>query len=1379
MLVLLQWALAGRGQAYESDIYFSHLDSSNGLSSNEITCIFKDSRGFMWFGTISNINRYDANSFKVFQHRENGAPFSEETVFRMSETKDGFIWITYRDKQISVFDPQENQFHTTPEIARLLGISQDIYQVFPTTDNNLLFTDKQGNVYLYNYFSKNVTTLKNNHEQCQVSDIAIYENEMYLLYVNGLLECIDLSRFETLFKTEYLHQAHPDLAAGWNMFIDRDGELWIYQDPPNYWGVYLYTPQENSWRKFDTQSKIKLSSNMVRGVEQSSNGNIWIATDHGGLNIYDKRTEKITCLKNNPFVRGSISQNSLISIYKDNEEIIWLGTYKKGVDYHHKNLFKFKRLQYPLSVDTGIEENDCTCILQESPQRLWIGTNGGGLLCYNRQTQEYKRYVHDPRNSNSLSSDIIVYIIKDKNGRLWIGTYMGGLVCYDGQFHTFSPEKVKKGHNELTSITSMEYDGDNNLWIGTLEDGFYQFDINTKTWEEKEIVYGKDSVYQRKVNDIAQGGQNELFISTSQGINIYNTATQEVRMLNEEFSQGKTINETYFFAMCLDSNNLLWLGGNNGIYVYNRNTKELFHFDTSNGLPDNHIAIFQEDIKGFMWIGTKNGLAKAKLETANGETKCSIQNYMQEDGLPSATFNRNAGSMDKDGNFIFGTTNGLALFTPHEIYLRYNSPKIMITDLWIQNQIVSPNTLYDGKPIIEKDISYSPKISFTYGQHSLALSLAILDYLHPQKNSISYKMVGLDSKWNEVTNNHQFVTYTNLNPGDYIFLAKASNPNSGQTSETIRIPIHIAPPFYSSIFAYVLYIILFIICLYLMLRYVLNIQNKRFRYEKERIVSTQQHDMDEMKLRFFTNISHEFRTPLSLIILPIERLLKTEKDPELRMSYQLIRQNAQQLLNLVNQVLDFRKIDQKKHQLVLSSGDIVLFVNDIVRSFRQLSEEKQISFTFSSSTPSFIIKFDADKVRKIIANLLNNAFKFTPERGKIAVRLFPIQRKEQLQLCIEVSDTGIGILPEDLEHIFDRFYQVNADDKSPASVNRGTGTGIGLHLCHEFAEIHHGEITATSTYGQGSAFSFYFPVETSEYQETIHDGAEESTPTETEESSPIEAEELPNYSEPEENADTEKTSILLVDDNKDFREYMLFCLKDTYNVVMQPNGEQAWEYILKAFPDIVITDIMMPIMDGITLCRLIKEDVRTSHIPVILLTAKTGQENEYTGLQAGADDYICKPFNIDTLSLKIKHIAEQKKQMHQKLMKSSHTSIQLADAPISSLDEELIKKAIAYIEQERSNPQFSVEQLSKQMCMSRTNFYKKSLSLTGKTPLELIRSVRLRYAAQLLEKTQMRINEIAMEIGMNDMKAFRKYFKEEFGVLPSEYDRHSDNKSDD
>lgn len=1360
ILVLLQWAIACIGQAYESDIYFSHLDNTNGLSSNEITCIFKDSRGFMWFGTVSHINRYDANSFKTFQHRENGAPFSEETVFRMSETKDGLLWITYKDQQISVFSPEKNTFHTASEIARSLNISQEIYQVFPAIDNNLLFTDKQGNVYLYSYFAKTVTTLKNNQEQCPVSAIAIYESEMYLLYSNGLLECVNLNRFETLFKTEYLHQQHPDLTTGWNVYIDRDGELWIYQDAPNYWGVYLYSPQENTWRKFDTQSKVKLSSNMVRGIEQSSNGIIWIATDHGGLNLYDKRTEKITCLRNNPFVKGSISQNSIISIYKDNEEIIWLGTYKKGVDYHHKNLFKFKRLLYPLSADSGIEENDCTCILQDSPQQLWIGTNGGGLLCYNRLTQEYKRYVHNPQNPGSLSSNIIVYMIKDKKGRLWIGTYMGGLVCFDGQFHTFSPRKIKKGHNELTSITSMEYDGDNSLWIGTLEDGFYHFDIDTKTWEEKHIVYGKDSLYQKKVNAIALGGQHELFVSTSQGINIFNTATQKVQMLNEEFSQGHAINETYFYTIYVDSNNRLWMGGNNGIYICNRNTGELLRFDTDNGLPDNHISIFREDLKGYMWIGTKNGLTKAKLETIQDKTGCNFQNYMQEDGLPSATFNRNAGSTDKDGNFIFGTTNGLAIFTPHEIDLRQNSPKIMITDLRVQNQIISPNTPYDGKPIIASDISYSPQINLNYGQHNLALSLAILDYLHPQKNSISYKMEGLDSQWNEIASNHQLVTYTNLNPGDYVFMAKASNPNNGQTSETIQIPIHIAPPFYSSIYAYVLYIILLLVILYLILRYILNIQNKRFRYEKEKMVSRQQHDMDEMKLRFFTNISHEFRTPLSLIILPVERLLKTEQNAELRMSYQLIRQNAQQLLDLVNQVLDFRKIDKKKHQLILSSGDIVLFVNDIVRSFRQLSEEKEISFSFSSSTPSFIIKFDADKVRKILTNLLNNAFKFTPEKGKITVKLFPIQRKEQLQLCIEVSDTGIGILPEDQKHIFDRFYQANDDSR---------GTGIGLHLCHEFAEIHHGEITVDSTYGQGSTFAFYFPIETNEYQETIHDVEEESIA--------IPPTELPNESEPEEKANAQKPTILLVDDNKDFREYISLCLKETYNVITQPNGQEAWECILKTFPDIVITDIMMPVMDGISLCRLIKGDVRTSHIPVILLTAKTGQENEYTGLQAGADDYICKPFNIDVLSLKIKHIAEQQAQIQQKLMKSSRTSIQLADAPISSLDEELIRKAIAYIEQERSNPLLSVELLSKQMCMSRTNFYKKSLSLTGKTPLELIRSVRLRYAAQLLEKTQLRINEIAMEIGMNDIKAFRKYFKEEFGMLPSEYERNSNKPS--
>lgn len=538
--------------------------------------------------------------------------------------------------------------------------------------------------------------------------------------------------------------------------------------------------------------------------------------------------------------------------------------------------------------------------------------------------------------------------------------------------------------------------------------------------------------------------------------------------------------------------------------------------------------------------------------------------------------------------------------------------------------------------------------------------------------------------------------------------------------------------------------------------------NRKMRQANRKLISlnAEMKEVTAQKLQFFTNVSHEVRTPLTLILAPLDRLIVSLRESPYASDLGLIQKNANRLLRVINQILDFRKVEGKQEKLAVREIDLVPFVGEIKSYFDSMASVRVISYTFTSSIKQCTLWIDPDLLERVFFNLLSNAFKFTPEGGTISVTLsLRLEKEGENKLVIEVSDSGIGIPADKQGAIFDRFYQVSSPDKG----NPVVGTGIGLHLCREFVRMHHGTITVKSEPGAGSTFTVTLPVIPLDNQDII--SAPEGI---------AEGDILPPVEEHAEIADkdaspAERPTLLVVDDNTDFREFMKLSLSGVYSVLTAADGEDAWKLIPEELPDMVISDVMMPITDGITLCRRIKGDIRTSHIPVILLTAKSAKDSQLVGLEAGADDYISKPFNMEMLLLKVRHLIEMKKKMQKAFMQSSTMGIALTEVQASSMDEELMRKAIGYIEEQIANPELSVERLSREMGMSRVNFYKKCLSITGKTPVELIRTVRLKRAAQLLEKSQMRVNEVALECGFNDVKLFRKYFKDEFGRLPSDY----------
>ena len=1357
-------------QGEENKILFNRLDVNNGLSSSEVTCIYKDRKGFMWFGSSSGLSRFDGYEFRAFRHEVDGALFSEAYVTQITETADRNLWISYEDGKVGVYNPVQDEFYTLEEIQKKLGLPENISRVFQGKDFQLLFSTLDNELCAYDYLTGKVTCYPADPSEGQVCDVYQKGDILYAIHVTGTIELIDLSQERAILRNDHLKKACK--AKRFMLFVDSDNEIWVYLDPESYGGVYRLNLRSGKWQQYDTCSPIPLSSSLIRGIEEDSNRVIWIAADHGGLNLLDKNTETVRYLKNNPFDLRSISQNSVISLYKDDTGIIWTGTYKNGINYYHESIFKFRSVRYPVMEAEDAEINDCNCVLEDRSGNLWIGTNGNGLLYYNRHTGQYRKYRHDPADPSSISSNIVVCLENDADGNLWIGTYVGGLDCFDGnRFKHYRPQTDSLKELSNNSVYSLHADEAGNLWIGTLGGGLDCLNLKTGEWShyysgDPQNPLGSDYIY-----SISKGRKDELLIGTSLGVNMLDTKSGRISSFKGEVNGTKVFNDKAINTVYRDSRNLLWIGSNNGLTVYDSSHDKIYHLDKTNGLPDNDIMSIREDDTYILWLGTKNGLLQLSPQYRKDDTyHFNCITYYENEGVQGRVFNRNSVCRSSSGELIFGGTNGLTIFNPAQIKYNFNPPTVAVTGFFVQNDQILPGQSYNGRIILQDEISYCNELSLQYDERSFSLNITALSYFLPEKNRFSYIMEGFDKKWTTLDAANRIVTYTNLSPGTYTFVLKAENNDGVWSQKPVKLKITIMPPFWGTNWAIFFYCILAAFMIYGTIRFVLHIQKRKFEKEQERIRVNQLHEMDEMKLRFFTNVSHEFRTPLSLIITPIEKLMKGEANPENQMILKLIYQNANQLLRLVNQLLDFRKIDVQGVQLLLSSGDIVLFIRNIIYSFKELSEKKNIRFSYTASFPVLVMKFDTDKVFKIVSNLLSNAFKFTPEGGEISVNLSMQQREDgKSLLLIQVSDTGIGIAEDKYDLIFNRFYQIPSEDKSGTVV----GTGIGLHLCREFVKLHNGAISVRSEVGKGSTFTVSLPIELPEIQEIITSPDKPDTTGNVESGGVSEPENLSEQLQETGAAETlavsDKPTLLIVDDNADFREFMKLSLSGAYRVFTADDGEQAWEVILEELPDMVVSDVMMPVTDGIVLCKRIKQDIRTSHIPVILLTAKSAEESKLTGLEAGADDYIGKPFNMDMLVLKIQHLVEMKKRLQKQFLQSSPTGIQVSDIPISSMDEQLMRKAIAYIEEQISNPELSVERLSREMGMSRVNFYKKTLSITGKTPVELIRAIRMKRAALLLEKSQMRINEVASEVGFNDIKLFRKYFKDEFGTLPSDY----------
>jgi signal transduction histidine kinase/ligand-binding sensor domain-containing protein/CheY-like chemotaxis protein/AraC-like DNA-binding protein len=1373
LIVTLCFIAIYSGLAQNNQYQFSRLDIASGLSNNQVNCIYKDSRGFMWFGTSSGLNRYDGYKFKIFKSdSQDTTTLSDDFIRDIFEGPDHKLWIrTKNGYNYNIYDPLTEHFNRSPQsYLKSIGLPDALITSIKKDEHgNFWFLYANMGIYLYNPTNKQVRHFYNNGK----SQESLYSNDVtaialnsvgkaWLVYRDGTFDLLDPTLNRVVYRSTLLKNANRAKPVYYLLSVDNENDLWFYSYAPAV-GVYFFSPERNTLMPVDKGTHgSSLKSNIVFNIVQDNKGEIWIATDHGGINLVSKKDFKVSYLLSREDDNKSIGQNSIISLYKDNTGIMWAGTYKKGISYYHEDILKFPLFRHYSSDPKSLSFNDVNRFVEDAAGNLWMGTNGGGLIYFNRKTGTYTDYLHNPKNANSLASDVIVGLCIDHEQKLWIGTYWGGLDCFDGHtFKHYRHDDKDPGSISDDRVWEIIEDSSNRLWVGTLAGGLNRFD------RDKQLFYHygpeqKNSVSSGYIPTIFEDANKNIWIGGYAGIDVLSSKTGKFSNYKHSNKDSNSLIHNNINSITEDSRKLMWIGTREGLSVFDAKSGNFLNFRKENGLPDNAILDAIEDDNHTMWISTPNGLCNVTVKSTATGYFFQFKNFDEADGLQGREFNENAAYKTREGDLVFGGANGFNLFKPSNIHINKNKINLAFTDLQVFNKSVSANEHFNNHVILDRSITETKAFKLHYSENEFSIEFAPLNFFNADKFSLQYIMEGFDKRWLNADNKLRRATYTNLDPGEYTFRVRASNPEAPNNSESIYLKIEILPPFWRSTIAYIFYILLFLVLLfYIRYRGIKKIEAK-FAIEEERkdtkrIIETERqdaqrmHELDLMKIKFLTNVSHEFRTPLSLIMAPVDKILNKTESPEQKFQLQIIKRNARRLLNLVNQLLDFRKLENHELKLHTTTADIVGFIKDISTSFTDIAENRKIGFVFDTDIEKIETRFDRDKIERILFNLLSNAFKFTPAGGHVSVILSLIgsyDPESRIQIFeIKVIDTGIGIPTEKLDKVFDRFFQ---NDVPGSMLNQGSG--IGLSIVKEFVKMHGGEISVESALDQGSCFIVRLPLILGKHAFDTGISAEDKSL---------------NTEDKKTKRDIKKPTVLIVEDNDDFRFYLKDNLKESFHILEAVNGKEGWQKALALHPDLMVSDINMPEMSGTELCLKIKNDIRTSHIPVILLTALSGETELIRGLETGANDYLNKPFNFEVLSSKIRNLLTL--QDNFKKTYTKHVNVNLPDIANQSDDEKFIGNMLDYIERNILNPNLSVEEVSKQMCMSRVSLYKKVLMITGKSPVEFIRSFRLKKAAQLFEKTQLNIAEVSYEVGFNTPNYFAKSFKVEYNILPSEY----------
>ncbi|GHT64432.1 hybrid sensor histidine kinase/response regulator [Bacteroidia bacterium] len=1395
---------------------FEWISDRDGLSQNTVRCITQDSKGFIWLGTINGLNRYNGKEFIVMLPQTgNFASISDNRIRSLMEDRHGYIWIRTTANIFCCYDPQLERFvdydpenkqknfshvvtFSTGDVwlwgtsggcrriqhvggklqsrqfdeselgsqsvtfvyedslhrvwigantglfrldaGKIVKVSSESFSYVHESGNRLFFINDNHIVPFDSRQQKMSPVIKfPDGKAVSLNTTTLLDNGVILIATKANIIALDCLKMKFIpAETFFDHQIVPNAS----FFTDNKGNKWVY----NISGAIWRQISDNHFEKINLiPSHIISTIDAERyDIYHDSRNIIWITTYGNGLFALDLNNGQ-----NYHYTvhNSDLPTNYLLCVTEDKSGEIWVGTEFAGISKISLSNYPIQ-IFYPASEDSHDRSNAVRLIYEDSQERFWLGTRSGYLNLYDRS---FKRI-----QSHKIAGGLPFCMTEDSLGNIWLGTRGNGIMVLppsgNAPVRNYQLQDAALQNTSSNNVFDILLDSKNRIWGASFGGGLHYADLNSK-----EIVFrhiNTRTVNQDMVRVIMQDHTGMIWTGTNEGVNVFDPdelIRDNNKYINFHFdvNDDRSINNNEVKAVFEDSKGRIWFGTTGGglnLLVREKPLERSWfkHYTAKEGLSNEVIQTIIEDDQGYIWVSTEGGSGISKFDPQTER----FENFSFSNSKQAGLFNERSCWKMKSGELMFGSYSGVFIFDPSQIKYDVYTPPIVITGLKINGMDVRPEE--NNSPLTES-IAMTKEIRLKYDQNSFNIEFAMLNFHLPNFNQYAYYLEGYEKDWNPITR-HNIAAYRNVSSGTYLFKVKGSNSFGVWTENETVLKIIISPPFWKSGWAYLIYFILLVIAIFFTIRLIMQINRLHTAVEVER-------QFTEYKLRFFTNISHEFRTPLTIIRGSIENLTAMESLPAavIKQINQMAKSSSR-LLRLIDQLLEFRKLQNKVLQLKLERTEAVAFFDDIYQSFRDLAEKKKIEFLFESNLPQKEMLLDKNKWDKIAWNLLSNAMKHTPDNGIIVMRLVFSEPDDCFTLS--VSDSGAGVPKEKQSSLFVRFAQIDS------SIG---GTGVGLHLTAELAAVHKGKAEYASSELGGACFSVSIPMSDSNYgKEEIIETQPKFTGTVV--SATVETGHAPSLPPQPQDKRYQDYKILIIEDDDEVREFVFNQLNNSFSMFVAKDGMEGLEKAGNEQPNLIICDVMMPGIDGFEVTRRLKEDFLTSHIPIILLTAHSSEEHQLEGIQAGADAYITKPFSIKYLMARIVKLIEQREKLQRKFAQEPGAPpVHLIN--FTDKDKEFIDKIHQLIEENMENADFSVDTFAQIIGMGRTNFYKKVKGITGHSPNEYVRIIRMKKAAELLATTNLNVSEVSYKVGINDPFYFSKCFKAQFGKTPSQFQK--------
>ncbi len=1291
----------------------------------------------MWFGTRGGLNRYDGYTFKQFKPQEIGqGGLSGASIETLRADGEGNILIGTKsggfckyNSHTEQFEPRRNDGH---QPKRLIALHED-------REGNRWFGGWYSGLWCQMQGTDSLVQLMDNEKVSSI--VQTTDGTIWCGTGLGLIKAVDGNITQPLALEGDLTEIIVD---------EQEPFLWLVG-----WETHLirYNYLDNTYQQFKS-SDPSFTLKDAYSLEQLDDGNILVGTWGQGLFLFDKEMQQFHKINIAPDrgLGARLDYDVILDIFEDDKDNIWLGTDGGGIVHLYK-----KSNFNVLHIETANNVLKChiNAVYSDDSSRLWLGTKGNGLfISTNNKVFRPVGFAEDDATI-AAQSLVIKAIVGDEQGRIWVSADEGLFVVEESRQGQpqLSPAANRFSSPDLEmaeKVQSLYFDG-NNLWLGTQQWGLYHFQKQQEIYQLKQHFSRRNEdayLPENRITDIFKW-KEALWIATYNGLFKYDSNRGTFSSLNTMLIADKGLLCDIVLCTHIDDHDQLWLGtpcGLNRLTQVHADSCALRYYGKADGFIDDYINSILEDEQGRIWISTNGGLSA--LDTVKGQ----VLNFDNADGVGVSNFSEAACFKAKDNTLFFGSSEGVTSFVPADIGINRARPKPVFTAFKVLNKEVS--VADDG--LINVSLNAIKRLELTHVEREVSFQFAALDFKAPHKIQYAYQMEGADDEW-KIIGPRRFLSFSNLKPGDYTLRLKATNSNGVWSDQISSLPIVVHPPLWKTWYALLLYLIIIILVVMLIMKFQLQMERLNNTIRLEKINAEKEHQLTEYKLNFFTNISHELRTPLTLITAPLAELmardLKTTPVNYISNKLGLISKNTRQLQRLINQLMEFRKIDTGKIKLCVSSFDVVPFVNDVLAKFRGMTEVSAQVLKIDIKVGMQEVYADQERLELILDNLLSNAFKYSGKPGKVG---FHLEVKGE-SLVMSVTNDGEGLSKTEMSHVFERFYQ-------GGTMRLGVGSGVGLALVKSYVDLHHGSIEVDSQRNEWTRFTLTLPLgnthfatdevklseEVSTRQQPVHEAVAQT------------AVDLPSLK-----YKSEGHTIVIVEDNEAVRNYLLELLSQYYQVFVAADGMEGFNCVVEHQPALVISDVMMPCMDGYELCARIKKDERLMHIPVLLLTAKGLPEDELYGARTGADAYLTKPFSPELLLEKARQLIALRQQLSDKYAKQ--VRLEASQIDLSNTDAVFIEKALKAVEQNMDNPTFDSEQLAVILAMSSSTFYRRIKKVTGQTPRDFIMGIKMKKAAQYLLETNFTVTEIVEKLGYQEVKTFRRHFKEAHGLTPSEY----------